>query len=142
MSGRALAILVALLLVLGGGALLLHQQRGREAANVAALGRPLLKDLKAADVAAIRIEAPEGTLSIVRKGDLWTIAERDDFPADLEKVRGFVLNALELKVGQSEPIGTADRARLALNETGDGAGTRLRFNGPKIRMARLPTAAS
>lgn len=138
MSGRALAILVALLLVLGGGALFLHQQRGREAADVAALGQPVLKDLKAAEVAAIRIDAPEGTLSIVRKGDLWTIAERNDFPADLEKVRGFVLKALELKVGQSEPIGAADRARLALNETGDGAGTRLRFDAADGKpLARL-----
>jgi len=138
MSGRALAILVALLLVLGGGALFLHQQRGREAADVAALGQPVLKDLKAAEVAAIRIDTPEGTLSIVRKGDLWTIAERNDFPADLEKVRGFVLKALELKVGQSEPIGAADRARLALNETGDGAGTRLRFDAADGKpLARL-----
>jgi len=128
MSARALAILVVLLVVLGGGALWLHQQQiGREAANVATLGQPVLKDLRAADVAAIRIEAPQATLSIARNGERWTIAERDNFPADLERVRAFVLKAIELKVGQSEPIGAADRARLALNETGKGAGTRLSF---------------
>jgi pyruvate/2-oxoglutarate dehydrogenase complex dihydrolipoamide acyltransferase (E2) component len=127
-SGRGLAILVVLLLLLGGGALLVHQQQGgREAANVAALGQPVLKDLKAAEVAAIRIEAPEGTLSIRRSGERWRIAERKDFPADLDKVRAFVLKAIELKVGQSEPIGAADRSRLALNESGEGAGTRLTF---------------
>ncbi|KPK08044.1 MAG: hypothetical protein AMJ64_04705 [Betaproteobacteria bacterium SG8_39] len=127
MSGRGLAILVVLLLVLGGGALLMQQQRGREAANVAALGQPVLKTLKAAEVAAIRIEAADGTLSIARSGDRWRIAERNAFPADIEKVRGLVLKAIELKVGQSEAIGVADRARLGLNETGDGAGTRLTF---------------
>lgn len=128
MSGRGLAILVVLLLVLGGGALLVQQQeRGREAANVATLGQPVLKDLKAAEVAAIRIEAPGGTLSIRRSGERWRIAERNDFPADLDKVRAFVLKAIELKVGQSEPIGAADRGRLALNESGAGAGTRLTF---------------
>jgi len=128
MSGRGLAILVALLLLLGGGALLVQQQqRGREATNVAMLGQPVLKDLKAAEVAAIRIETPQGTLSIRRSGERWTIAERKDFPADLDKVRDFVLKAIELKVGQSEPIGAADRSRLALDESGDGAGTRLTF---------------
>jgi hypothetical protein len=128
MSGRGLAILVALLLVLGGAALLMQQQRGgREASNVATLGQPVLKALKAAEVAAIRIEAPDGTLSIARSGDRWSIAERNAFPADIEKVRAFVLKAIELKVGQSEPIGAADRARLGLNESGDGAGTRLTF---------------
>jgi len=128
MNGRGLAILVVLALVLGGAALLLRQQQGgREATNVATLGQPVLKDLKAADIAAIRIAAPGGTLSITRKGDRWTLAERDGFPADLEKVRAFVLKAIELKVGQSEPIGASDRARLALNESGEGAGTRVTF---------------
>ena len=128
MSGRGLAILIVLLLLLGGGALLMvQQQRGQEAANVAALGQPVLKDLKAAEVAAIRIEAPEASLSISRSGDRWTIAERKNFPADLEKVRSFVLKAIELKVGQSEPIGAADRRRLALQESGEGAGTQLTF---------------
>ena len=128
MSGRGLAILIVLLLLLGGGALLMvQQQRGQEASNVAVLGQPVLKGLRAAEVAAIRIEAPAATLSIARHGDRWTIAERKGFPADLEKVRGFVLKAIELKVGQSEPIGAADRTRLALNASGEGAGTRLTF---------------
>ncbi|MDX1374359.1 MAG: DUF4340 domain-containing protein [Burkholderiales bacterium] len=129
MSARALAVLVALALVLGGGALWMRaQQRAGEAPGVARLGQPVLKDLKAAEVAAIRIEAPAGTLSIARSGERWTIAEREGFPADLERVRGFVLKAIELKVGQSEPIGAADRTRLALNASGEGAGTRVRFD--------------
>ena len=139
MSARALAVLVALALALGAGALWMReQQRSREAGDVARLGQPVLKDLKAADVAAIRIEAPEGSLSVARAGDRWTIAERDGFPADLERVRAFVLKAIELKVGQSEPIAAADRARLALNESGEGAGTRVRFESAEGKpLARL-----
>ena len=51
------------------------------------------------------------------------IAERADFPADLSKVREFVLKAIGLKVGQSEPLGEKDRARLNL----DASGTRVEF---------------
>ena len=51
------------------------------------------------------------------------IAERADFPADIGKVREFVLKVIGLKVGQSEPLGEKDRARLNL----DASGTRVEF---------------
>jgi len=129
MNARIVGILVALLVVLGGGALVYYQQQGAQrASNIAMLGRPLLKDLKAADIASIRIVAPKAALTLERKDGRWTIAERGGFPADLGKVRDFVLRLIELKVAQSEPIGAADRARLSLEEPGrNGAGTLVEF---------------
>jgi hypothetical protein len=123
-NARFAAILVVLLAVLGGGALLYQQQeRARRPDNVATLGRALFKELQAADIAAIRIVEPKATLTLQRKEDRWTIAERADFPADLAKVREFVLKAIGLKIGQSEPLGDKDRARLNL----DASGTRVEF---------------
>ena len=116
MNARVALVLVVLLVVIGGGALLYNQQeRGRRADNVATLGKPLLKDVKAADVAALRIVEPKAALTLQRKDDGWVIAERRGFPADLAKVRELVLKLIELKVGQSEPIGDKDRARLNLD---------------------------
>ncbi|HEX7218476.1 MAG TPA: DUF4340 domain-containing protein [Burkholderiales bacterium] len=124
MNARVAAILVLLLAVLGGGALFYqYQERTRRPDNVATLGRTLFKDLKAADIAAIRIVEPKETLTVRRKDERWVIAERGDFPADLAKVREFVLKAIGLKVGQSEPLGEKDRARLNL----DQSGTRVEF---------------
>jgi len=109
LNARIAAILVVLLAALGGGALLLQRQEtARRPSNAGELGQRLLKDLKAAEIAAIRI------------------VERDGFPADLAKVREFVLKAIELKIGQSEPIGEKDRTRLNL----DASGTRIEFSGP------------
>jgi Domain of unknown function (DUF4340) len=123
-NARVAAILVVLLAVLGGGALLYQQQeRARRPENVDTLGRALFKDLKAADIAAIRIVEPNATLTVQRKDERWVIAERGDFPADLSKVREFVLKTIGLKVGQSEPLGDKDRARLNLDESG----TRVEF---------------
>jgi hypothetical protein len=68
---------------------------------------------------------PKATLTVQRKDEGWVIAERADFPADLAKVREFVLKVIGLKVGQSEPLGEKDRARLNL----DASGTRVEFNG-------------
>ena len=126
MNARVAAILVILLAVLGGSAILYQQQeRARRPSNVASLGQVLLKDLKAADIASIRIVEPKATLTLERKDERWSIAERGGFPADFTRVREFVLKALELKAGQSEPIGEKDLARLNL----DASGTQVEFRG-------------
>lgn len=126
MNARVAVVLLVLLAVLGGGALLVRQQAGSEKpAGAAALGQPLFKGLQAAQVATIVIRQPKAALTIAKKDDRWVIAEREGFPADFDKVRDFVLKAISLKVGQSEPIGDKDRARLNLDESG----TALEFLG-------------
>jgi len=123
-NARFAAILVVLLVILGGAALLYrHEEGGRRPDNVATLGRTLFKDLKAADIATVRIIEPKATLTLQRKDERWVIAERADFPADTGKVREFVLKVIGLKIGQSEPLGEKDRARLNL----DASGTRVEF---------------
>jgi hypothetical protein len=125
MNARVAAILVLLLAVLGGGALVYqYQESSRRPESIGTLGQNLFKDLKAAEIAQIRIVEPKSTLTVRRKDERWTIAERADFPADVAKVREFVLQALSLKVGQSEPVGEKDRARLNLDESG----TQVEFN--------------
>ena len=126
MSARVALILVILLAMLGGGALLYQQQeRTRRPEHATGLGQVLLKDLKAADIAAIRIVGPEASLTLQRTEAGWVIAERGNFPADLDKVREFALKLIGLKIGQSEPIGEKDRARLNL----DASGTQVEVNG-------------
>ncbi len=131
MSARIAAVLVALLVVLGGSALVYYQQeRSNRASNLAALGQPLFKGLSAAEVRAIRITEPRATLTLEEKAGRWAIAERGGFPADFGKVRDLALKGIELKVAQSEPIGDKDRARLELEEPGkNGAGTQIEFLG-------------
>jgi hypothetical protein len=59
MNARIALALLVLLAVIGGAALVYnYKERSERAENVATLGRPLLKDLKAADIAAIRIVEP------------------------------------------------------------------------------------
>jgi len=126
MNARFLGVLLILLLALGGGALLVReQQASRQPAGRDTLGEPLLKGLQAAQVAAIVIREPKAAITIAKKNEGWTIAERGGFPADVDKVREFVVKAIALKVGQSEPIGEKDRARLLL----DAGGTAIEFLG-------------
>jgi len=126
MNARVLVVLAVLLAVLGGGALLIREQgKAQKPAASGTLGQPLLKALKAAEIASISIRDAKGTITLARKEDRWVIAERDSFPADFDKVRDFVLKAIELKIGQVEPLGEKDRARLEL----DASGTTVQFLG-------------
>jgi hypothetical protein len=126
MSARALAVLVVLLAALGGGALLVYQQgRAPQSPAAGALGEPVLPGLQAAGIASIVIREPGATLTLQRRDERWTIVERAHYPADTARVRELVLGALALKVGQSEPLPEAERARLKL----DASGTRLEFRG-------------
>jgi hypothetical protein len=126
MNARVAVVLIVLLAVLGGGALLVRQQgESQKPAGADALGQPVLKGLQGASIATIVIREPKATLTIAKKDDRWVIAERDGFPADFDKVRDFVLKAIALKVGQSEPIGEKDRARLRVDESG----TQVEFLG-------------
>src|SRR3954465_9856689 len=118
MNPRVALALVVLLVALGGGALLYnYQERTQKADNTAALGKALL-NVKVADVATIKITEPKATLTLKRQGDGWVIVERRNFPADILRVREFGLKLIDLKVGQSEPIGDKDRARLNLDAGG------------------------
>jgi hypothetical protein len=133
MSARIAAILVVLLVVLGGAALLMQREdSARRPQNASALGQPLLKDLKAADIARIRIVEPKSTLTLSRKEDGWVIDERGGFPAEFAKVREFVVKAVSLKIAQSEPVGEKDRSRLNLDDPdkkSTTAATQLEFAG-------------
>ena len=135
MNARIVAVLVVLLAALGGGALLVRQQAdSQKPADAASLGQPVFKGLQAASVAAVAIRQPKGAITIENKGDRWVIAELDGFPADYDKLRDFVLKAIALKVGQSEPIGEKDRARLLL----DAGGTMIEMRGADGKpLARL-----
>ena len=123
MGRIALLILVLLALALGGGALyVLRDSAGTSAVSSvassgtapAALGAPVLPQLKAADVARITIREPKASLTLEKKSERWVIAERGGYPADLDRVTELVVKAIELKVGQSESIGEQDRARMQL----------------------------
>jgi hypothetical protein len=135
MNARTVGVLLILLVALGGGALLVQQQQSsRGSPDAGTLGQPLLKGLQASQVAAVVIRQPKDAITIARKDERWTIAERGGFPADVEKVREFVVKAIALKVGQIEPVGEKDRARLLL----DAGGTAIEFLGADGKpLARL-----
>lgn len=135
MNKTFLAILGVILVIMGGSALLVFEQnQSSEPATSAQLGQPLLKGLKASEIATIAIREPKQTLTLAKKDGRWTIAERNGFPADLDRITDLVVKAIELKAGQIEPIGEKDRPRLLLADSGAAAGTALTFKAADGRI--------
>lgn len=128
MNKQFVAILAVLVVMLGGGALLVFKQgESAKPAVSSQLGQPLLRGLKASDIASISIREPKQSLTLARKDGRWTIAEKNGFAADLDKVTDLVVKSIELKAGQVEPIGEKDRARLVLADKGEGVATFVTF---------------
>jgi hypothetical protein len=129
MANRVVMILIALALAAGAGALYLLRGEGQSSSNATTFGKPLFPLLKAAEVAKVTIAEPKGALNLEKKDGRWIIVESGGFPADIERVGELVVKVLELKTGQTEPIGEKDRARMQLAAPGKGeaAATVLTF---------------
>ena len=135
MNKTFLAALGIILVVMVGSAVLVFKQGESARPSLSAqLGQPLLKGLKASEIAGISIREPKRSLTLARKDNHWIVAEKGGFPADLEKVTDLVVKAIELKAGQVEPIGEKDRTRLLLDDKGEGAATALTFKAADGRI--------
>jgi hypothetical protein len=129
MSSRNVAILFILAVLALGGSWFLLKDEGKSNPAATKLGQPLFPQLQAEAITSIVVAAPDGTLTLAKKDDRWVMVEHGGFPADLDRVTELVVKTIELKTGQSEPIGEKDRARMQLVAPGkgEGAATALAF---------------
>lgn len=129
MKGKQLALLLVLVVVVGGASWYL--QRGIRSSwsetGTGAGGKVV--NLALNDVARITIKATDGELNLVKKDDTWTVQERADYPAAFEKVSDLLRKVWDLKTVQEVKVGPSQLPRLELVEPGKdgGKGTLLEF---------------
>ena len=122
MKGKQLAILLALVVVLGGlGWYLQSGNRSAWTSSAAGTGVKVV-NLPLNDVAQITIKSPAGEVNLARKNDAWVVTERGDYPADFAKVSDLLRVAWDLKTLQEVKVGPSQLGRLELLEPGAGAG--------------------
>src|SRR4051812_31303576 len=125
MNRKQLAILVVLLVVLGGAGLFLRNKESASwTGSDSAMGKKLLENLPVNDVAQITIKQGTSELNLHKKEDLWRVRERGDYPANFSEISDFLLKAKDLKIVQTEKVGASQLARLAL-VPGPGPNTAL-----------------
>jgi len=124
MNRKQFIILLGLVVVVGAVGLVVHQH-GKNAwqGNGQGIGQRLLPDLPVNDIALITIKSGTNELNLTKRGNLWRVRERLDYPADFSQISGLLLKFSGLKSAQSQEVGPSQLGRFELLPPGAGAGT-------------------
>lgn len=121
MNRKQFLILVIALLVLGGaGFALFWQDIAAYRASGAKIGGKLLPGLKISEVAEMRLQDGKSQVTLVRKDKVWVVRERNDYTANFQEISDLLIKLAELKVVQSDTIGSSLLPRLELAGPGKG----------------------
>lgn len=121
MKGKQLAIILVLLVVLGGVALYVKSRNSASWSKTATASSGKVLDFPLNDVAQLTIKESGAELNLAKKDDLWTVKERADYPADFEKISALIRKLWELKPVQDVKAGPSQLARLQLTEPAPGS---------------------
>src|SRR5882672_1644751 len=121
MNRKQLAILLVLVIVLGGAGLVLRKKQSASwTGGDPSIGKKPLSDLAINDVTHISLKQDTNELNLVKKDDLWRVRERNDYPANYSEISDFLLKVRDLKIVQSDKVGPSQLARYSL---GPGTGS-------------------
>ena len=123
MNRKQLILVFLALAVLGGASLVLlkrnHQSWSEPQGK---MGQKLFPNFPINDVASLYLKS-QGELHLVRKGGMWRVQERGDYPANFSQIGELMVKLAGLKISQSEPIGRSQLAHMELEPPGKGAGS-------------------
>jgi Domain of unknown function (DUF4340) len=122
MKGKQLAIVLILLVALGGVALFLNQRQSASWSNTATTSNDKILNFQLNDVSKATIKESGAELNLVKIEDTWRVKERVDYPADFGKVSSLLRKLWELRPVQDVKIGPSQLGRLQLTEPGQGSG--------------------
>ena len=140
MKGKQLAIVLVLLVVVGGIALFLNHRNSASWSETATTTSGKVLDFPLNDVSHVTIKEAGAELNLAKKDEVWTVKERADYPADFAKVSALIRKLWELKPVQDLKVGPSQLARLQLTEPAPGStsGTLLDLKGAsEKRLAAL-----
>jgi hypothetical protein len=129
MKGKQLALLLVLVVVVGGVSWYLQKSNRSSWSETGAGAGGKVVNLALNDVARVVVKASDGEVNLVKKDEAWTVQERADYPAAYEKVSDLLRKVWDLKTVQEVKVGPSQLPRLELVEPGkEGAtGTLLEF---------------
>jgi hypothetical protein len=113
MNKKQLLLVIILGLVIGGAGLRVFQQR-RAPAKDTRMGAKLLGDFDVNTVATIRIQNSSNQLTVAKTGDIWTVKERGNYPANFNTIADFVRKLADMKIVKPVQVGPSRLPMLEL----------------------------
>lgn len=126
MKPRTVIILWIVALALGASVYLVKQSASGQDKNATNRkpGQTLLADFAADKAATIEISGAEQSVTLESKDGKWTVAQRDNFPANSRNINDLLRTLAEVKVAQGIEAGPSFAPRFGMDEKSSAAETR------------------
>src|SRR5258706_12721696 len=126
MNRKQLILLIVVGVAVGG--LGLYSYMARQSSwedSSQKLGQEVIKNFPINDVDLITIKQSQAQLTLAKKGDVWAVQERGDYPANYETISEVLRKVWGLKVAQPVEVGASSLGRLELlpPDKGTNSGT-------------------
>lgn len=122
MNRKQLILILLTGAVLGGIGLYLNSRKSESFERTDRLATDkLLGDFPVNDIAQITLRQHDGEVNLV-KGEVWTVKERGEYPANISSIIEFARKLWDLRPAQSQKIGESQLGRMELLPP-DKAGT-------------------
>jgi len=115
MNRKQFTILLLVLVIVGIAGLVVYRRENTSTGgNNPAVGKKVLPNLPYNDVVTMVLKDGSSQVNLVKTNELWRVQERNSYPANYSEISEFLLKWKDLKVVQTEEVGSADLRRLAL----------------------------
>jgi hypothetical protein len=128
MKKNQLFILIGLAILLGAVGTLFEVSRSAGWRNVK-IDRRVLPDLPINKISKMKMQAANTSVTLEKKNQVWSVAERNNYPADFQKIRDLTKTLWELKAVQEMKVGPSQFPRLKVVAPGQGenSGTEIQL---------------
>ncbi|HEX3627123.1 MAG TPA: DUF4340 domain-containing protein [Verrucomicrobiae bacterium] len=122
MNGKQFIALVILVALVGAAGWIIYQ-RGNNSWQTAdqTIGGKLLPNLPINDVAQIDIQSGTNQLTLARNNNIWSVRQRDNYPANFSQISDLLVKLGDLKIVQTVDAGPAELPRFNLSPPGTAA---------------------
>ena len=129
MNRKQLTSLIVACVILGVIGWIIYNKRNSDESSDTRMGQKVFKDLPVNEIERISVRQNAAQVDLVKQGELWTVQERNNYPANFSTIREFLLKAHDLKVAQPQQVGPSQLGRLELlpPDKGANSGTLVEF---------------
>ena len=131
MKNKQLLIAIAVLVVLGATVFFTREDSGKSSSSTGSTksSNQVIETLDATKLASISLTDADGSVTVNQTDDVWTVTDRDGFPANFSDIQSLVNTVTELKILAKQKVGKSQLGRFELNDPGSedakDAGTKL-----------------